>query len=100
MSNEILSINVGFGSESGIGDHSVVVSGRSVQEIADQIENDDEFGAEGHSQRLYPETDAEFLLAGEIAKILNQQVSVDNRNMPENSALSKDVVEAILWARA
>ena len=99
MSNEILSINVGFGSESGIGDHSVIVSGCTAQEIAGQIENDDEFGAEGYSQRLYPETDAEFLLAGEIAKILNQKVSVDNRNMPEDSAFSQDAVESILWAR-
>ena len=100
MSNEILSINVGFGSDSGMGDHSVLVSGASAADIAAQIENDEEFDCEGYSQRLFPESDAEFLLAGEVAKILGQKVSVCNRNMPEDSALSEEQVAAILWARA
>lgn len=100
MSNSIFSINIGWGSVSGSGDHSTVVSGVSAQDIASQIERDEEFGAEGYSQMLFPESDAEFLLAGEIAKILNQQVSVDNRNMPEDSELSPEQVEGILWARA
>lgn len=100
MSNEILSINVGFGSDSGMGDHSVLVSGTSAAAIAAQIENDEEFDCDGYSQRLYPESDAEFMLAGQVAKLLGQKVSVSNCKMPEDSALSQEQVEAILWARA
>lgn len=100
MSNETFSINVGFGSDSGMGDHSVLVSGASAAAIAAQIENDEEFDCEGYSQRLYPESDEEFMLAGQVAKLLEQKVSVDNRKMPEDSALSEEQVAAILWARA
>lgn len=100
MSNETFSINVGFGSDSGMGDHSVLVSGASAADIAAQIENDEEFDCEGYSQRLYPESDEEFMLAGQVAKLLEQKVSVDNRKMPEDSALSEEQVAAILWARA
>ena len=97
---ETLCLNIGWGSDSGVGDHSTIVSGASAQEIANQIEADDEFGADGYSQRIYPESDAEFLLAGEVAKILGQQISVDNREMPEDSALSPEQIEVILFARA
>lgn len=100
MSNETFSINVGFGSDSGMGDHSVLVSGASAAAIAARIENDEEFDCEGYSQRLYPESDEEFMLAGQVAKLLEQKVSVDNRKMPEDSALSEEQVAAILWARA
>lgn len=100
MSNATLSINVGWGSDSGMGDHSTIVSGIDAQDIANQIAGDKEFDCDGYSQRLYPESDEQFLLAGEVAKILNQNVSVDNRNMPEDSRLSSEKIESILWARA
>lgn len=100
QTTEIVSLNIGWRSDSGAGDHSTIVSGTSAEAIANQIEQDAEFGEEGYSQRLYPETDEEFLLAGEVAKILRQRVSVSNRNMPDDSALSDEQVEAILFARA
>lgn len=97
---KVVSLNIGWGSDSGVGDHSTIVSGANAEAIANQIEQDSEFGEEGHSQRLYPETDEEFLLAGEVAKLLHQRVSVSNRNMPDDSALSDEQVKAILFARA
>lgn len=97
---KIASLTIGWGSDSGAGDHSTIVSGASAEAIANQIEQDSEFGEEGYSQRLYPETDEEFLLAGEVAKLLHQRASVSNRNMPDDSALSDEQVKAILFARA
>lgn len=97
---KIVSLNIGWGSDSGAGDHSTIVSGANAEAIANQIERDEEFDTEGYSQRLLPETDEEFLLAGEVAKLLRQRVSVSNRNMSDDSALSIEQVEAILFARA